>query len=40
MPAETITRSVADKVKEADPGTVFFPADLLEFGAPDAIHQT
>jgi hypothetical protein len=40
MPAETITRSVADKVKEAEPGTVFFPADLLEFGAPDAIHQT
>lgn len=40
MPAETITRSVADKVKEAKPGTVFFPADLLEFGAPDAIHQT
>jgi hypothetical protein len=40
MPAETITRYVADKVKEAKPGTVFFPADLLEFGAPDAIHQT
>jgi Family of unknown function (DUF6088) len=40
MPAETITRSVADKVKEAKPGTVFFPADLLEFGAPDAIHKT
>ena len=40
MPAETITRSVADKVKQAKPGTVFFPADLLEFGAPDAIHQT
>jgi hypothetical protein len=40
MPTETITRSVADKVKEAKPGTVFFPADLLEFGAPDAIHQT
>lgn len=40
MPAETITRSVADKVKEAKPGTVFFPADLLEFGAPDAIHQS
>ena len=40
MPAETITRSVTEKVKEAKPGTVFFPADLLEFGAPDAIHQT
>ena len=40
MPAETIARSVADKVKETKPGTVFFPADLLEFGAPDAIHQT
>jgi hypothetical protein len=40
MPAETITRSVTEKMKEAKPGTVFFPADLLEFGAPDAIHQT
>jgi|SRR6185312_6414942 len=40
MPAETITRSVTEKMKEANPGTVFFPADLLEFGAPDAIHQT
>jgi hypothetical protein len=40
MPDETITRSVTEKVKEAKPGTVFFPADLLEFGAPDAIHQT
>ena len=40
MPTETITRSVTEKVKEAKPGTVFFPADLLEFGAPDAIHQT
>lgn len=40
MPANTITRSVIEKVNEAGPGTVFFPADLLEFGAPDAIHQT
>jgi len=40
MPTETITRSVTEKVQEAKPGTVFFPADLLEFGAPDAIHQT
>ena len=40
MSAETITRSVTEKVKEAKPGTVFFPIDLLEFGAPDAIHQT
>jgi hypothetical protein len=40
MTAETITRSVTEKVKQAKPGTVFFPADLLEFGAPDAIHQT
>ena len=40
MPAETITRFVTEKVKEAKPGTMFFPADLLEFGAPDAIHQT
>lgn len=40
MPAATITRSVTEKVQEAKPGTVFFPADLLEFGAPDAIHQT
>jgi hypothetical protein len=40
MSAETITRSVTEKVKEAKPGTVFFPSDLLEFGAPDAIHQT
>jgi hypothetical protein len=40
MPAETISRSVTEKVKEAKPGTVFFPADLLEFGPPDAIHQT
>ncbi|HEY4289200.1 MAG TPA: DUF6088 family protein [Puia sp.] len=40
MPAETITRSVTEKVKKARPGAVFFPADLLEFGEPDAIHQT
>jgi len=39
MPIETISRSVTEKVKEAKPGTVFFPADLLEFGAPAAIHQ-
>jgi hypothetical protein len=40
MPAATITRSVTEQVQEAKPGTMFFPADLLEFGAPDAIHQT
>jgi len=39
MLAETVTRSVTEKIQKAKPGIVFFPADLLEFGAPDAIHQ-
>jgi hypothetical protein len=29
---------VTEKVKDAKPGTVFFPADLLKFGASDAIQ--
>lgn len=40
MASETIARSVAEKVKEAKPGTILFPAELLEFGSPDAIRQT
>ena len=38
MPADTVTRAIADLVKEAKPGTVFFPGDLLELGSPEAIH--
>ena len=40
MSAETITKAVAARVKEAAPGTVFFPGDLLELGTPEAIHTT
>jgi len=40
MPADTVTRAIADRVKEAKPGTVFFPGDFLELGSPEAIHTT
>lgn len=40
MAAETITKAVAARIKEAAPGTVFFPGDLLELGTPEAIHTT
>jgi hypothetical protein len=38
MAENKITKSIADRVKEAKPGTIFFPGDLLEFGSPEAIH--
>jgi len=38
--ASSISQSVANRVKDAKPGTIFFPGDLLEFGSPEAIHTT
>jgi hypothetical protein len=35
-----ISQSIANRVKEAKPGAIFFPGDLLEFGSPEAIHTT
>jgi hypothetical protein len=40
MSAINISQSVADRVKDAKPGTIFFPGDLLRFGRPEAIHTT
>lgn len=40
MSADTVARAISDLVKEAKPGTIFFPGDLLELGSPEAIHTT
>ena len=40
MVENNIAKSIANRVKEAKPGTIFFPGDLLEFGSPEAIHTT
>lgn len=40
MSASNISQSVTDRVKDAKPGAIFFPGDLLEFGSPEAIHTT
>jgi len=33
-----VSQSITDKVKDAKPGEIIFPGDLLEFGSPEAIH--
>ncbi len=40
MPADTVMRTISSLVKDAKPGMVFFPGDLLEYGSPEAIHTT
>jgi hypothetical protein len=40
LSASNISQSVTDRVKDAKPGAIFFPGDLLEFGSPEAIHTT
>ncbi|MBS1663098.1 MAG: hypothetical protein JST68_18790 [Bacteroidetes bacterium] len=40
MSADTITRAITERVKDAKSGTLFFPGDLLELGSPEAIHTT
>ena len=40
LTSNNISRSIADRVKESKPGTIFFPGDLLEFGSPEAVHTT
>lgn len=38
MAENNIAKSITNRVNEANPGTIFFPGDLLEFGSPEAIH--
>jgi Family of unknown function (DUF6088) len=38
MIKNNIAKSIANRVKEAKPGTIFFPSDLLEYGSPETIH--
>jgi hypothetical protein len=40
MTENNISQSIANRVKEAKSGAIFFPGDLLEFGSPEAIHTT
>ncbi len=40
MTASNISQFVTDRIKDAKPGAIFFPGDLLEFGSPEAIHTT
>jgi Family of unknown function (DUF6088) len=37
-PVETIAGSIAERIRGAKPGTIFFPGDLLELGSQEAIH--
>ena len=35
-----ISQALLDRVDAAEPGAVFFPADFLDLGSPEAIHTT
>jgi hypothetical protein len=40
MASDSVTKAIIGKIEEANPGTIFFPADFLDLGNPEGIHTT